>query len=161
MRLPSRGTVCVTWYTAWYVVPMGVEEHLARMIELLEGSRDETVGTSVRIPIDLRDAAAMAADLGLAGSITELTVEGLRDRLDAIAMRAALDEHYRQHPEARPSLAEVALAGAHMDGNRLKDRPELIERAATKLVELKEDPHPDDVLTYAAGLAEGLEEVAE
>ena len=127
------------------------------MIELLESSRDETVGTSVRIPIDLRDAAAIAADMGLAGSITELTVRGLRDKLDAIAQRAALDEHYQQYPEARPTLAEVALATAQLDGNPLKDRPDLIELAANKVLELKKEPSPDDVLTYAAGYVSGLE----
>lgn len=130
------------------------------MVELLASSREETVGTSVRIPIDLRDAAAIAADLGLADSITELTVRGLRDKLDAIANRAALDEHFRQYPEARPTLAEVALAGAHIDGNPLKDRPELIERAAAEMSALEDDPHPDDVLVYAAGLASGLGAVA-
>jgi hypothetical protein len=57
------------------------------MVELLASSRDETVGTSVRIPIDLRDAAAIAAELGLADSITELTVRGLRDKLDALGGR--------------------------------------------------------------------------
>ena len=126
------------------------------MVELITGSRDETVGTSVRIPIDLRDAALAAAELGLAGSLTDLVVHGLRDRLDAIVNRAVLDEHYRQHPEARPSLAEVALAGAMIDGSPLKDRPELIERAAAELLAIEDDPHPDDVLHYAAGLASGL-----
>lgn len=129
------------------------------MVELLASSREETVGTSVRMPIDLRDAAAIAAGLGLAGSITELTVGGLRDKLDAIANEAVLEEHFKQYPDARPTLAEVALAGAYIDGNPLKDRPELIERAAATLVTLKEDPSPDDVLIYAAGLAAGLGEV--
>jgi hypothetical protein len=130
------------------------------MVELLASSRDETVGTSVRIPIDLRDAAAIAAELGLADSITELTVRGLRDKLDAIANRAILEEHYRQYPEARPTLAEVALAGAYIDGNPLKDRPDLIERAAAEILAVNDDPDPDDVLHYAAGLASGLGAVA-
>jgi hypothetical protein len=134
-----------------------VEERLARMVELLASSRDETVGTSVRIPIDLRDAAAIAAELGLADSITELTVRGLRDKLDAIAQRVALDEHYGEHPEARPTLAEVALATAELDGNPLKDRPDLIERSAASMLALKKEPSPDDVLHYAAGYASGLE----
>ena len=139
---------------------MDVEERLARMVELLASSRDETVGTSVRIPIDLRDAAAIAAELGLADSITELTVHGLRDKLDAVANRAILEEHYRQYPEARPTLAEVALAGAYIDGNPLKDRPDLIERAAAEILAVNDDPDPDDVLHYAAGLASGLGAVA-
>lgn len=130
------------------------------MVELLTGSRDETVGTSVRIPIDLRDAALAAADLGLTGSLTDLVVHGLRDRLDAIVNRAILEEHYRLYPEARPSLAEVALAGAMIDGNPLKEQPELIERAAVELSAVEDDPDPDDVLVYAAGLASALRGVA-
>lgn len=128
------------------------------MVELLASSREETVGTSVRIPIDLRDAAAIAAELGLADSITELAVGGLRDKLDAIAQRTALDEHYREHPEARPTLAEVALATAQLDGNPLKDRPELIERAVAEIMKVQKDPTPDDVLVFAAGFASGLGE---
>jgi hypothetical protein len=148
------------WYGRWYGLVVDVEERLARMVELLASSRDETVGTSVRIPIDLRDAAAIAAELGLADSITELTVRGLRDKLDAIANRAILEEHFKQYPEARPTLAQVALAGAYIDGNPLKDRPELIERAAEKIAAVRADPSPDDVLLYAAGLADGLGEAA-
>jgi hypothetical protein len=128
------------------------------MVELLTSGREETVGTSVRIPIDLRDAAAIASDLGLAGSITELTVRGLRDRLDAITQRAALDEHYQEYPEARPTLAEVALATAQLDGDPLKDHPELIERAATELLAKMNDPTPDQVLAYAGGLASAMKE---
>lgn len=135
---------------------MDVEERLARMVELLTSGREETVGTSVRIPIDLRDAAAIAAELGLAESITELTVRGLRDKLDAIVNRAVLEEHFRQYPEARPTLAEVALAGAELDDNPLRYRPELIERAAAEITAVMDDPSPDDVLTFAAGFAAGL-----
>jgi len=135
---------------------MDVEERLARMVELLTGRRDETVGTSVRIPIDLRDAAAAAAELGLAGSLTDLVVHGLRDELEAIVQRAALDEHYRQYPEVRPTLAEVALATARLDGNPLKDKPELIERASAEITRFTTDPTPDDVLVFAAGFESGI-----
>src|SRR5919198_296600 len=109
---------------------MDVEERLARMVELLTSNRDETVGTSVRIPIDLRDAAQAAAELGLTGSLTDLVVHGLRKRLDALVNQAVLEQHFKEYPEARPTLAEVAMAGAELDGNPLKDQPELIERAA-------------------------------
>lgn len=125
------------------------------MVELLTGSRDETVGTSVRIPIDLRDAALAAAELGLVPSLTDLVVHGLRERLDAIVNQAVLEEHFKQYPEARPTLAEVALAGAELDDNPLKHQPELIERAAEEITTVMDDPSPDDVLMFAAGYGAG------
>jgi hypothetical protein len=129
-------------------------DHLVRrLLELLDASGDDTVGTSVRLPVDLRDAAGIAVRLGLATSTTELTVRGLRDALDAFAQRIVLDAHYQVHPQARPDLAEVALAAAELDGNPLAERPDLVRRAATDVRAVKDDPTPDDVLLYAAGLA--------
>ncbi|MGH8932497.1 MAG: hypothetical protein ACRDZO_18210 [Egibacteraceae bacterium] len=113
----------------------------------------ETVGTSVRLPGNLRDAAVLAAGLGLAGSTTELTVRGLRDALEAFAQRALLDAHYQRHPGARPDLAEIALAAAEIDGNPLAARPDLVRRAADEVGLVKDGAGPDDVLLYAAGLA--------
>ena len=130
-----------------------MDRRLRRLIELLDEVGEETVNTSVRLPVRLRDAAAVAAEMGLASSTTELTVRGLRDTLEAFTQRAVLDAHYRAHPEARPDLAEVALAAAEIDGNPLADRPDLIRRAATEIRAIKDDPAPDDVLLYAAGLA--------
>ena len=93
--------------------------------------------------------------MGLASSATELITTGLRDRLEAYAQRAVLDAHYRAHPGVRPSLAEIAQAAAKVDGNPLAERPGLIRKAAEAVGALKDDPHPDDVLLYAAGLAAG------
>jgi len=126
---------------------------LQRLLDLLDASGEDTVGTSVRLPTNLRDAAAVAAEMGLAASTTELTVRGLRDALEAFAQRAVLDAHYRAHPDARPDLAEVALAAAEIDGSTLAKRPELVRRAAAEVSAVKDDPTPDDVLLYAAGLA--------
>jgi len=111
------------------------------------------MGTSVRLPTRLREAAALATDMGLAGSMTELTVGAVRDALEGFAQRAVLDAHYQAHPDARPSLGEVALATAQIDGNALAHRPELVERAALEVVAVKADASADDVLVYAAGLA--------
>lgn len=113
------------------------------------------MGTSVRLPANLRDAAALAAGMGLVESCTGLTVRGLRDALDAVAQRATLDEHHRSHPDTEPDLAEIALAAAELDGNALASRPDVIQRAAEDVVSLRDDPTPDDVLLYAAGLAAG------
>lgn len=130
-----------------------MDRRLTRLVELLDEVGEETVNTSVRLPVRLRDAAAVAAEMGLASSTSELTVRGLRDTLEAFTQRAVLDAHYGAHPEARPDLAEVALAAAEIDGNPLADRPDLIRRAAREIRAIKDDPVPDDVLLYAAGLA--------
>lgn len=129
------------------------DSDLSRLLDLLDAYGEETVGTSVRMPVALRDAAVLASQMGLAESTTELTVRGLRDHLEAVAQRAVLDAHYRDHPQVRPDLAEVALVAAAMEGNPLAQRPELIRRAASEVRLLSEDPTPGDVLLYAAGLA--------
>ena len=130
-----------------------MDPRLERLLDLLDSSATDTVGTSVRLPGNLRDAAILAAELGLVASITELTVRGLRDALEAFAQRALLDAHYRSHPGARPDLAEIALATAEIDGNPLAAHPDLVRRAAAEVGLVKDEPSPDDVLLYAAGLA--------
>ena len=131
----------------------GVDRRLRKLIDLLDRAGGDAVGTSVRLPANLRDAAVVATELGLAESTTDLTVRGLRDRLEAFAQRAILDEHYRQHPDARPDLADIALATAELDGDPLAARPDVIRRAAEDVAALRTDPTSDDVLLYAAGLA--------
>jgi len=141
----------VLWYSWWY--GRFVDPRLIRLLELLDATEGETVGTSVRLPVALRDAAVLAAEMGLAGSTTELTVRGLRDLLEAAAQRVVLDAHYSAHPEVRPDLAEIALAAAQLDGHPLAEQPELVRRAADEIVSILDDPTPDEVLSYAAGLA--------
>lgn len=70
--------------------------------------------------------------------------------VEAFAGRAALDAHYRNHPHAQPSLAEVALAAAQIDGNPLADKPDCIRQAANEISAIDNNPGPDDVLAYAA-----------
>lgn len=133
-----------------------MDARLTQLLDLLDRLDEEgqaTMGTSVRLPTSLREAAVLATEMGLTGSMTELTVVAVRDALEAFAQRTVLDAHYQAHPDARPSLGEIALATAQIDGNPLADRPELVERAAREIFAVKADPSPDDVLVYAAGLA--------
>jgi hypothetical protein len=139
------------WYMPYYDSPMNPLEE--RFLELLNTRDPATVGTSIRIPVALRDAAALATSLGLTASLTEVTVDALRNRLEVIGMRMALDDEYREHPELRPSLAEVALAAAELDGNPIAARVDLLERAAADLAATYDDPGPDEVVMYACGLA--------
>jgi hypothetical protein len=127
---------------------------LARIGELLDRDDGETVGTSMRIPTALRDAAATAvAELGVAPSTTALATDALRSRLEAILVEAALAAHYQEHPEGRPSLAELAIAAAEMDGNPLAATPELIRAAADEVVARYPGADADDVLLWAEARA--------
>jgi hypothetical protein len=64
-------------------------------------------------------------------------------------MEVALKAHYQQHPAARPSLAEVALALAAQDSSPLANRPDIIERAAAEVQARRPDAEADDVLLWA------------
>ena len=126
---------------------------LQRLLDLLDQVDDAaTVGTSVRLPVALRDAAAVAVRAGLLSSVTEVTVRGLQAELEQVANRAVLDEHYREHPEARPSRWEVASQRPNCPGTHWQ-RAQLVRRAADEVVRIVDDPSPDEVLAYAAGLA--------
>lgn len=131
-----------------------MSKSLEQLLDLLGETDIETVGTSVRLPANLRRAASLAVEMGMGESTTDLTVRGLRDALEAFAQQAILDDHYRQFPEARPDLADVAIATAEIDGISIAQRPDLIRHAATRIVAIKRDPTPDEVLIYATGLAE-------
>jgi hypothetical protein len=112
----------------------------------------DTVVTSVRQPAALRDAARLAVRLGMDATSNDAAVRALRERVEVFARRRALDAHYEQHPEARPGLAELALAAAELDGDPLARSPKLLERAAREVVVLRPDATADDVLLYAAAL---------
>lgn len=127
---------------------------LARIGQLLDRTDEETVGTSMRIPASLREAAAVAvAELAVASSTTALTTDALRCRLEAIVVEAALEAHYEMHPNARPSLAELAIAAAELDGNPLAAAPDLIREAATAILERHPGADADDVLIWAEARA--------
>ena len=117
---------------------------------LLDADAGATVNTSMRLPVALRDAAALAVrHLGVAESTTSFTSAALRRSLETAVMDAALEAHFEQQPHARPSLAQVALALAAQDGSALADRPDLIERAATQVMQRRPDADADDVLLGA------------
>ena len=135
---------------AWYSEGMAELKVLDEINRLLDADGDATVNTSMRLPSALRDAASLAVrHLGVANSTTSLTAEALRRVLEVAVTEAALDAHYAQHPHARPSLAEIALALAAQDGSPLADRPELVERAATQILASHPDADADDVLLWA------------
>lgn len=127
---------------------------IERISELLDRGSMETSNTSMRIPTTLRDAAALAVrELGVAPSATALTTAALRVTLESVVMQAALDDHYEQHPEARPDLADLAVAAAQLDGHPLADDPGQLRRAAAEIVASHPEASPDDVLLWAEARA--------
>lgn len=129
---------------------MDALEALDEMNRLLDNTDGDTVNTSMRLPVALRDAAALAvAQFGAAPSTTTMTSAALRHALEALAMETALRLHYGQHPAAKPTLGEVALALAAQDGSPLADQPDLIARAAEAVVARRADADADDVLLWA------------
>ena len=130
------------------------EEQLFRWLDRLDrdDEDDQTVVTSIRMPAALREALRVAVDLGMDATVNDATIRAVRDRLETFAQRAALAAHYARHPEARPSLAELALAAAELDGDPLADEPAFLRRAADQVVAVRPDASSDDVLVWAAAL---------
>jgi len=127
---------------------MDVLQAVDRITELLESGIGQTSNTSMRIPTALRDAAAVAVrELGAASSTTALTTAALRASLEAVVMRAVLDDHVRQHPEARPTAA------AELDGHPLAGEPARIRQAAVEVEARHPDAEPEDVLLWAEARA--------
>ena len=123
---------------------------LDRINALLDADDESTVNTSMRLPVALRDAAALAVDqLQVAASTTNLTATALRAALETAVMSAALEAHYAQHPGARPTLAELAQALAAQDGSPLADQRQLLEQAAAELLARHPEADADDVLLWA------------
>jgi hypothetical protein len=124
-----------------------------RINELLDSTDPETVNTSMRIPKALREAAALAvSELGVAPSATVLAANALRTMLEGVVMTAVLERHFEDYPELRPTLADLAIAAAELDGNPLAQQPELIHRAAAEVQRRHPDAYPEDVLLWAEAL---------
>ncbi len=129
---------------------MAKDEILDRISALLHSPDDTTVNTSMRLPVTLREAAALATEhLGVAPSTTAYTAQLLRSDIEASLLAAALEAHYEIVPSDRPSLAEITLGVAEIDGNPLAFRPDLIARAAEQIVATHPQATPDDVLLWA------------
>jgi hypothetical protein len=138
---------------------MTTEDAIDRINELLSSTDPETVNTSMRIPKPLREAAALAVgELDVAPSTTILAANALRMFLQGTVALAALELHFEQYPEARPTLAELAVVAAEWDENPLAQRPELLRRYAEEIVQRHPDAEPEDVLLWAEAREYAAEE---
>ncbi len=122
------------------------------LLAILDGLDDsESTVTSFRQPAALRDAVRLAVELGLAGSPNEVAVEAVRDRVEAFAHFLALEEHFTAHPHTRPTLGDLAIAAAELDGHPLADHQEFLRHCADEVAGIRPDANGEDVLLYAAG----------
>ncbi len=121
-----------------------------RINKLLDSTDPETANTSMRIPRALREAAAIAVnELGIAPSTTILTANALRSMLEGAVVMAVLERHYQEYPELRPTLGDLAIASAEMDGHPLAQQPELLRRSANQVQRRHPDATPEDVVLWA------------
>jgi hypothetical protein len=135
------------------------EEAIDRINELLRSANPETVDSPMRIPKALREAAALAVkELGVAPSATVTAAKALRNVLEGAVTLAALELHYEQYPEFRPSLADLAVVAAESDGNPRAQQPELIRRYADEVKLRHPDAEPEDVLLWAEARQYAAEE---
>ncbi|MBJ7307786.1 MAG: hypothetical protein JHC63_07975 [Acidimicrobiia bacterium] len=129
---------------------MASHEILDRISALLHSPDDTTINTSMRLPVTLREAAALATEhLGVAPSTTAYTAQLLRSDIEAALLAAVLEAHYQEEPSDRPSLAEITLGVAEIDANPLARRPDLITKAAAEIVATHPSATPDEVLLWA------------
>ena len=113
----------------------------------------------MRIPKALREAAALAvSELGVAPSATILTSNALRMFLEGTVVLAALELHFEEYPEARPSLADLALVAAEWAESPLAQRPELLRRYAEEIAQRHPNAEPEDVLLWAEAREYAAEE---
>jgi hypothetical protein len=126
------------------------EETIDRINELLGSTDPETANTSMRIPKALREAAALAvSELGVAPSTTILTSNALRTFLEGTVVLAALELHYEEYPDTRPTLADLALVAAEWAESPLAQRPDLLRRYAEEIAQRHPNAEPEDVLLWA------------
>jgi hypothetical protein len=94
-------------------------------------------------------ASLLLADQTQTVNTSMRTVDGLRQQLRALLIRGALDEHYTNYPDSRPSLTELAQAEADLTNHRLRNQPRVIAQAAQDILSVQQHPSPTDVLVWA------------
>jgi hypothetical protein len=109
--------------------------------------------TSVRRRPAVNEALSLAVGLGVGDSANALNEEAVVDHLRRAAHRLAVEAHYEQYPEDRPSRAEVASVQLRRRGDALADRADLLDGAEQLLVDAGDEPTTDQVIAAARALA--------
>lgn len=86
-----------------------------RLTEALVASRGgaATRPVSVTLPSPLADAYRLLADRGVIDSVSVAATHALEEALQALVVGMRLDAVYAEHPEARPTEAEISAMAAH------------------------------------------------
>ncbi len=82
-------------------------------------------------------------------AIDQISALRTKATLEATVIQGVLDDHYRQHPQVRPDLGDLALAAAEIDGHPLAAEPELLRSAAAEIAVRHPGATPEDVLLWA------------
>ena len=109
--------------------------------------------TSVRRRPAVSEALTLAVELGVGDSANALNEHAVIDHLRRTAHRLAVEAHYQQYPEDRPSRAEVASVHLRRRGDPLADRADLLELAEQLLLDTGEKPTAVQAVAAARALA--------
>lgn len=85
-------------------------ELLDELTEALANARKSatTKPVSVTLPAPLAEAFRLRADRGLIDSASVATTDALEEALQALIVGLRLDATYAEHPDARPTEAEIS-----------------------------------------------------
>lgn len=111
-----------------YTDPVPTKDELIEALIRAADEPSELVGSSVRLPRNVRDAIRMARAMGYGDSLTSITTQAIRTELRYVAQDLAIELHFAEHPEARPSLAERVRALALILDHPLADQPDRIDQ---------------------------------
>jgi hypothetical protein len=77
----------------------------------------------------------------------------LKAALEEVVMQLVLNDHYRQYPDSRPTLGDLAVATAELDGHPMAAEPGRIREAAAEIKSRHPDATSEDVLLWAEARA--------
>ena len=134
---------------------MNTREAVTRFIDAVQQLDADTAAkevTNLRRSPAVSAALGLAVDAGICESASEFQNETLLASLRQAAHRAALDLHYTDYPEDRPSTVDLAEVRAQRSGLDAITR-EKLERALAVLQErLGRSPTVDELVAGAATL---------
>lgn len=134
---------------------MSEPEVLVRFIDAvhaLDGDVAAKEVTSLRRSPALTAALNLAVEAGICASASEFQNETLLASLRQAAHRAALDLHYAQYPEDRPSTVELAEVRAERAGLDAVSRVDLERAHAVLLERLGRQPTVEELVAGATTL---------
>ena len=116
---------------------------------LLMSTKGGAVSVTVNVPMNLRDAAAIAVDeLGSGDSIADLMIKALREYLETVVVIEMLDEDLELEVNPEPPLAEATLSLAQQLRSPFACDLNEIFVAANEVVRILPQATPSHVLLW-------------